>query len=216
MVVREKFESELKQLKDMVIELGELAKQSLEESFSALENQDLEKALEVIEDDNKADLLENEINEQAILLIAKQQPVAIDLRRIIAAIKIASDIERMADFGVNVAKSTIRIGNQPFITPITHLKDMQIITLEMIELSLKAFETEDVLLARKIAEMDDKVDDLYGESIRDLLQLTSTNLQQVTQLSFIARYLERTADHATNIAESIYYLVRGRQLDLNE
>ncbi|RFU64290.1 phosphate transport system regulatory protein PhoU [Peribacillus saganii] len=216
MVVRERFESELKQLKDMVIELGELSKKSLEDSFSALENQDLEKALEVIEDDNKADLLENEINEQAILLIAKQQPVAIDLRRIISAIKISSDIERMADFGVNVAKSTIRIGTQPFITPITHLKEMQIITLEMIDLSLKAFETEDVLLARKIAEMDDKVDDLYGESIRDLLQLTSTNLQQVTQLSFIARYLERTADHATNIAESIYYLVRGRQLDLNE
>ncbi|WP_409301693.1 phosphate signaling complex protein PhoU [Peribacillus sp. SCS-155] len=216
MVVREKFEQELVQLKEKLVRLAYLASESIEESFIALEEQDLDKAVQIIENDNKADLLEEEINDFAILLIAKQQPVAIDLRRIVAAIKIASDIERMADFGVNIAKSAIRIGQNPLIYSLTELKTMQTITLEMIDLAIQAFETEDIALARKIAEMDDEVDRLYGESIKGMLQLSNSNLQQITQLSFVARYLERTADHVTNIAESIYYLVRGRHLDLNE
>ncbi|RFU65712.1 phosphate signaling complex protein PhoU [Peribacillus glennii] len=216
MAVREKFEQELAQLNGKIVELANLASESISRSFTALENQDLDLALEIIEDDTKADMLEEEINEYAILLIAKQQPVAIDLRRIIAAIKIASDIERMADFGVNIAKSAIRIGQQPFIESLAHLRQMKDITLEMIHLSILAFEKDDVVMARNIAEMDDEVDRLYGESIKSLLRLSNENLQQVTQLSFIARYLERTADHATNVAESIYYLVRGRHFDLNE
>jgi phosphate transport system protein len=216
MVVRERFEQELANLKVKIIELANLASESISRSFTALENQDLDMALEIIEDDTKADLLEEEINDYAILLIAKQQPVAIDLRRIIAAIKIASDIERMADFGVNIAKSAIRIGQQPFIYSLDHLKNMRDVTLEMIMLSIRAFEEEDIALARKIAEMDDEVDRLYGENFKSLFQLSPENFQQVTQLAFVARYLERTADHTTNIAESIYYLVKGRHFDLNE
>ncbi|MGE7601219.1 phosphate signaling complex protein PhoU [Peribacillus sp. NPDC097675] len=217
MIVRENFELQLKELQEKVIELSNLASNAIIKSFMALENRDVEEALEVIDDDTKADLLEEEINDFAILLIAKQQPVAIDLRRIIAAIKIASDIERMADFGVNIAKSAIRIGDQPFILPLTHLKQMYDITLKMMELSVKAFEREDVTLSREIIEMDDEVDRYYGEMIRSLLRLSDEkNLQQVTQLSFIARYLERTADHTTNIAENIYFLVRGRYISRNE
>jgi phosphate transport system protein len=216
MVVRERFEQELEDLKGKIIELANLASASISRSFTALENQDLDMALEIIEDDTKADLLEEEINDYAILLIAKQQPVAIDLRRIIAAIKIASDIERMADFGVNIAKSAIRIGQQPIIYPLDHLKNMRDVTLEMIMLSIRAFEEEDIALARKIAEMDDEVDRLYGENFKSLFQLSPENFQQLTQLAFVARYLERTADHTTNIAESIYYLVKGRHFDLNE
>lgn len=217
MIVRENFELQLKELQGKVIELSNLASNAIHKSFTALENRDVEEALEVIDDDTKADLLEEEINDFAILLIAKQQPVAIDLRRIIAAIKIASDIERMADFGVNIAKSAIRIGDQPFILPLTPLKQMYDITLKMMALSVEAFEREDVTLAREIIEMDDEVDRYYGEMIRSLLRLSDEkNLQQVTQLSFIARYLERTADHTTNIAENIYFLVRGRYISRNE
>ncbi|MFJ7677940.1 phosphate signaling complex protein PhoU [Peribacillus sp. NPDC097198] len=213
MIVRENFELQLKELQGKIVELAELASGAITKSFTALENRDFEEALGVIEDDTKADLLEEEINDFAILLIAKQQPVAIDLRRIIAAIKIASDMERMADFGVNIAKSAIRIGDQPFILPITSLKEMYDITLKMIELSIDAFEREDITLAREIIEMDDEVDRFYGDMIRSLLRLSDEkNLQQVTQLSFIARYLERTADHTTNIAENIYFLVRGRYI----
>ncbi|MGE6375371.1 phosphate signaling complex protein PhoU [Peribacillus muralis] len=217
MIVRENFELQLKELQEKVVDLANLASDAISKSFQALENRDVEAALEVIDDDTKADLLEEEINDFAILLIAKQQPVAIDLRRIIAAIKIASDIERMADFGVNISKSAIRIGDQPFILPLAPLQQMYDITLKMIELSIEAFEKEDVVLSREIIEMDEEVDRFYGEMIRSLLRLSDEkNLQQVTQLSFIARYLERTADHTTNIAENIYFLVRGRYIGRND
>ncbi|WP_026692890.1 phosphate signaling complex protein PhoU [Peribacillus kribbensis] len=216
MAVREKFEIELLELKNKLIKLGLQTSAALTASFGALEQQDFDLALEIIEEDVKINLLEEEINDFAILLIAKQQPVASDLRRIISAIKIAADLERMADFAVNIAKSTIRIGKEPFIKPLIHLKQMHGLTIEMIDLSIQAFDKEDIVLAKEVSEMDDEVDSLYGEAIKSLLERANENMAQVTQLTFIARYLERTADHATNIAENIFYMVKGRHYDLNE
>jgi phosphate transport system protein len=218
MVVRERFEDDLRELQKKLIELGEFANNALARSIKALEEKNMELAIEIMEDDTEADLLEEEINDMAILLIAKQQPVAIDLRRIIVAIKIATDIERIADFAVNIAKSAIRIGNEPLVKPIEHIKRMYELTTEMLRLSLEAFTEEDVLKAKKVAEMDDEVDDLYGQTIRDLLQINQQKpefLPQITQLLFITRYLERSGDHITNIAENIFYLVKGRRYDLN-
>ncbi|PLR76962.1 phosphate transport system regulatory protein PhoU [Bacillus sp. V3-13] len=218
MVVREKFQEELNDLQSKLNELGQLASEALTRSLEALETKNIELALEIMEDDTKADILEEEINDLAILLIAKQQPVAIDLRRIIVAIKIATDIERIADFAVNIAKSTIRIGNEPLIKPIEHIKEMHKLNLEMLQIALEGYTEEDVVKGKKVAEMDDHVDELYGEAIKDLLQLSIQKpefLPQITQLSFICRYLERAADHTTNIAESIIYLVKGRRYDLN-
>lgn len=218
MVVREKFEEELRELQNRLIELGNFSADALTSSLEALENQDIELALKIIEDDSKANILEEEINDFAILLIAKQSPVAVDLRRIIVAIKIANDIERIADFGVNIAKSAIRIGKEPLVKPIEHIKEMHKLTLEMLSLSLESFGEEDLSKAKKIAEMDDQVDDLYGQTIRELLKLNQENpsyTAQITQLSFICRYLERAADHTTNIAENVFYLVKGKRYDLN-
>lgn len=218
MVVREKFEYDLKNLREKLVEIGNLTEIALSRAIHALENHDIEEALQIIDDDNKVDDLDEEINDLAILLIAKQQPVAIDLRRIIVAIKISNDIERMADFAVNIAKSTIRIGDEPLIKPINHIKKMHAIASEMLTLSIKAFNEEDVVLAKKVADMDDQVDELYGETIRELLEMMPNkkeSSQQITQLTFICRYIERTADHATNISESILYLVKGKHYDLN-
>ncbi len=219
MSVRGHFDANLKVLQDKLMDLGNSAKVALERSIKALEEKDIDTALAIIEGDQKADDLEEEINDLAILLIAKQQPVATDLRRIIVAIKVAADLERIADFAVNVAKSTIRIGNEPLIKPIHHIKEMHAIASEMIQLTLESFVEEDVAKAKKIADMDDKVDDLYGETIVELLTLNKEKPEftaQITQLSFICRYLERAADHATNIAEGVFYLVKGRRYDLNE
>lgn len=218
MAIRERFDEDLKDLQNKLLEIGNFAVEALGKSIVALETQNIDLALEIMEDDNEADNLEEEINDAAILLIAKQQPVAIDLRRVIVAIKIANDIERIADFAVNIAKSTIRIGNEPLVKPIEHVKQMHEINKEMLNLALEAYNDEDVNKAKQVAEMDDKVDSLYGETIKELLQL---NLQkpeyipQITQLSFICRYLERAADHTTNIAESVFYLVKGKRYDLN-
>ncbi|MCM2980761.1 phosphate signaling complex protein PhoU [Niallia circulans] len=216
MPVREKFEAGLKELQEKLTELGEFSIQALERSLEALETQNIEMALEIIDDDVKADNLYEEINDFAILLIAKQAPVAIDLRRIIVGIKIATDIERIADFAVNIAKATIRIGNQDLVKPIIHVKKMLEITNEMLRLSLNAYNKEDTKLARKIAEMDDEVDGLNKQAFVELLDISKNKpeyLQQISQLTFVCRYLERAADHTTNIAENIFYLVKGRQYD---
>ncbi|MGG3737847.1 phosphate signaling complex protein PhoU [Aeribacillus pallidus] len=218
MGVREKFQYDLQELKDKLVELGEYALNALNRAIVALEQQNIDDALRIMEEDAKVDKLEEKINDFAILLIAKQQPVAIDLRRIMVAVKIASDLERIADFAVNIAKSTIRIGNEPLIKPIDHIKKMHQIASSMIELTMKAFEEEDIVKAKQVAEMDDKVDSLYGQTIQELLSYTHQmpeKIEQITQLSFICRYLERTADHVTNITESIFYLVKGRHYDLN-
>jgi phosphate transport system protein len=218
MVVREKFEYDLKLLRDKLNEIAQLTELALTEAIQALETKNVEAALEIIENDERIDDLDEEINDLAILLIAKQQPVAIDLRRIIVAIKISNDIERMADFAVNIAKSTIRIGDEPLFKPIETIKKMHAIAVEMLSLSVKAYNEEDVLLAKRVADMDDQVDDYYGQTIRELLEIMPERkelMQQITQLMFVCRYIERTADHATNISESVLYLVKGRRYDLN-
>lgn len=218
MAIREKFDTELKGLQNKLIELGHFSVEALEKSIVALETQNVDLALEIMEEDTKANILEEEINDAAILLIAKQQPVAIDLRRVIVAIKIANDIERIADFAVNIAKSTIRIGNQPLIKPIEHIKKMHEINGEMLRMSIEAYNEEDLNKAKKVSEMDDEVDSLYGETIKDLLKINlekPESLPQITQLSFISRYIERAADHSTNIAEHVFYLVKGKRYDLN-
>jgi len=219
MVLRQ-FHIELDTLRDKLLELGSLAEIAMGKSIDALTNQNVDLALQIIEEDNKADRLDEEINDFAILLIAKQQPVAIDLRRIFVAIKISTDVERIADFAVNIAKSTIRIGKntQPLIQ-IEKIEKMHSIATEMLSLALKAYYDEDVVLAKKVADMDDQVDELYGQNIRELLQLTKDHpdmIPEITQLSFICRYIERMADHTTNISENIFYLVKGTHYELND
>ncbi|MDT2045461.1 phosphate transport system regulatory protein PhoU [Priestia aryabhattai] len=219
MVVREKFHADLKILREKLLEIGRLTEEALIKAIEALQTQNVDLALEIIDGDTEIDQLEEEINDLAILLLAKQQPVATDLRRVIVAIKIASDVERMADFAVNIAKSAIRIGKEDLIKPLEHVKKMHSISIEMLSLSLKAYHEENLTLAKKVAEMDDEVDELYGITIKELLSLAKEKqeaMNQITQLLFIARYLERMADHTTNVAESVFYLVKGKRYDLNE
>lgn len=220
MAVRESFDSELKSLKEKMLELGSLAEISLTKAMEALRNNDMDKALQIIDDDYRADQLEEEINDQAIILITRQSPVAIDLRRIMVALKISSDIERMADYCVDIAKETIRIGERKDQQVSYHLLFLMAEKAQqMLSLALKAYFEEDLLLAKKLAEMDDDVDEMYGRLIRELMERAIENntlLNTVNQLAFIARYIERIADHATNISEGVFYLVKGIRYDLNE
>lgn len=217
-MLREKFQEQLEELKTMVQDLGDLASSALNKSIEALVEQDVNKALEIMDADYKINDLEEEINEKAIVMIAKQQPVAIDLRRIIAAIKISTDIERIGDLAVNISKSIIRIGNDPFIKPLVDIPNMASIAQKMTSDVIKAFYEEDVQLAKEVAETDDKIDEMYGELVQELLTLMAEKpeiINQVTQLSFVCRYLERVGDHVTNISESIIYLVKGKRFDLD-
>ncbi|MGB6407390.1 MAG: phosphate signaling complex protein PhoU [Planococcus donghaensis] len=219
MSLREKFEFELNSAQEELITLSTMAVSALNKSMEALIGQDVDAALEVIEDDQDINQLEEFINDRVILLIAKQSPVATDLRRLIVTIKVASDMERVGDYAVNIAKETIRIGNQELLPQIDQIQQMQKLAVAMLHQVIDAFVEEDIVKAKEIAELDDQVDDLYGDVIRKLIQAGGENpdkLGQITQLAFISRYMERSADHATNIAEQLFYLVRGRHYDLNK
>jgi phosphate transport system protein len=218
MVVREKFEHELRGVQEQFISLSKLAISTLDKSITALLDQDIDFALSIIDNDMYINRKEEEINDRVILLLAKQQPVATDLRRLIVMIKAAHDMERVGDYAVNIAKETIRIGKADFVYPIRNIDEMRSKTISMLEQVMVAFTEENVEKAREIASLDDQVDSLYGQTIQQLLKVGTEQpdkLSQITQLSFVCRYLERSADHATNIAEQLFYLVKGRHYDLN-
>lgn len=218
MNTRSNFDSSLKQLKDMSLEMARLSENAVKEAMDALIRQDLEKAKLVIEADNVIDELEFKIDDKATLMIATQSPVAKDLRKILVGLKIASEVERIADQAVNIAKSALHIGKEKHIKEIVDIPKMMDMALEMLNGALTAFYTEDAALARKCAEKDDAVDEMYGRLVQELLgyipeKPSSTN--QITQLSFVCRYIERIADHTTNISENVIFLVTGKRIDLN-
>ncbi|MCJ1908808.1 phosphate signaling complex protein PhoU [Planococcus ruber] len=218
MSVREKFDYELSSAQDQLILISKMAVEALSKSVKALMAHDVDAALEVIEDDIEINQLEEEINDQVILMIAKQSPVATDLRRLIVTIKVASDMERVGDYAVNIAKETIRIGKEELLPQIRQIEQMHDLAVAMLHQVIDAFVEEDVLKAKEIAELDDQVDGLYGDVIRKLMHAGGEDpekLSQITQLAFVSRYMERSADHATNIAEQLFYLVKGRHYDLN-
>ncbi|WHY69798.1 phosphate signaling complex protein PhoU [Neobacillus sp. SuZ13] len=218
MITRMNFDNNLKELKDMLMEMARKSENAIKDSIHSLINQDLDKANEILTNDAVIDDLEHEINNKAITLIAKESPVAKDLRRIVVALKISSEVERIADNAVNIAKSTIHIGKEKHIKEIVDIPKMMDLALEMLGDSLKAFLDEDVDLARKCAQKDDKVDEMYGKLVKELMgyiQNSPDHTNQITQLAFVCRYIERLADHSTNIAEHVIYLVTGQRYDLN-
>jgi phosphate transport system protein len=218
MNTRSNFDSNLLQLKEMLLEMARKSETSIKEAIAALINQDIEKAELIINGDDEIDHLEHDINDKAIVLIAKEAPVARDLRKIIVALKISSEVERIGDLAVNIAKSAIHIGNEKHIKEIVDIPKMMDMALEMLSESLTAFYSEDTELAQRCAAKDDQVDEMYGRLIRELMgyiQQYPNNINQITQLAFVARYIERLADHTTNISENVIFLVTGKRYDLN-
>ncbi|MEH7380984.1 phosphate signaling complex protein PhoU [Bacillus sp. JJ1533] len=219
MTVRATFQAELNELKEMIIQLGNQAQAAIKQAIESLKNQDVDKALKIIENDIHLNNMEEEINDKASLLIAQQAPVAVDLRRVIVAIKISSDLERVGDLAVDIAKSVIRIGTNQLIKPIEEIPRIAEVASKMVSDSLKAYSEENIELAKNVAKEDDEVDEAYGRLIKELLELMTQKPEynpQITQLLFICRYVERVADHSTNISESTLYLIKGKRYDLNQ
>lgn len=217
-MIRESFENNIRELQQKLSQMVELATDLMEQAYLALETQDVEIALKVIEEDTSIDELEKEINQMAIWLMAKEQPVARDLRNIIGVIKISADIERIADFAVNIAKATIKIGHRPSLLHITSLKAMKTVSLVMLQKSLQSFINENIVLANEVSDLEDEVDLNSRENYQKITSYLSEHPEetnQLVQLLFINRFLERTADHITNIAESAAYLIKGQMYDFN-
>lgn len=218
MSTRSNFDNNLKQLKEMLLKMAGLSEQAIKDAMLALINQDIEKAKQVIEGDNEIDDLEHEINDKALLLIARESPVATDLRKINVALKVSSEVERMADMAVNIAKSVMHIGEEKHFKELVDIPYMIELALGMVSESITAFYSEDIILAQKCAEKDDDVDKMFGSLIQELLGYIPQNpnaTNQIIQLAFVCRFIERIADHSTNIAENVIFLVTGKRVDLN-
>jgi phosphate transport system protein len=219
MAIRKTFDKELALLKEKILTMGSLSGNALRQSVEALKIQDMTMAQQVVNGDQQINNLEIEIEELVVKIIASQQPVASDLRKIMAALKISTGLERMGDFAVDISKATLRIGTEPLIKPLNDLPVMGDIVQNMLREVLNAYIDENVELAQEMASMDDKVDKMYSTIVKDLLNKMveePTKIEQVMLLSFVARYIERVADYVTNIAEAITYSVKGKRVDLNQ
>lgn len=213
------FEEKMGVLQVKLQQMGSLVEESIARTIEALKNQDLEMAQSVIEADDIIDRLEREIEEKCLEVIATQQPMARDLRRVATLFKMINDLERMADYATSIAKITLRIAHQPLIKPLVDIPRMAALSQKMVKQALDAYVREDVELAVAVGRDDDEVDHLFGQIFRELLTIMMENprtITQATQLLFVGRWLERISDHATNIAEEVIFLVTGEKTNLNE
>jgi len=209
---RERFEQELKRLAGRVLELGGMAEAALRDSVQALQRQDLGRARELIEADHRINLLRFELEHEALMVIATQQPVAGDLRALAAVFEIATELERIADYAKGIATITVSIGTGPRIAPPADLGRMGELACGMLYRSLQAYVQGDARAARGIAEEDDEVDRLYEEVYRQLmgrLLVDPRDIDQALRLTWVAHNLERVADRVGNICERVVFWVTG-------
>ncbi|MNO87420.1 hypothetical protein D3C76_788420 [compost metagenome] len=219
MIQRKEFDQNLEDLRQLLRKMGEHVENALKESIVALQALDSQQAKQIVERDITLNQMEEQVMEIGSRLIVTQQPVAKDLRRIIVAFKISSDLERMGDLAIDIAKVTTRLEGQKLIKPLVDIPKMADLVILMIKESLQSYLDENTDLAYKMAKDDDEVDHLYSQMIRDLYTYMiehPESLHQSMLLTLVGRYIERIADHATNIGESAVYLVTGHRPDLNQ
>lgn len=213
--MRQTYEKELETLRQEILRMGELVGQAIEDAVQSLAGQDEQLARKVIAGDDVIDQLEADIEDRCMVLIARQQPMARDLRIIGTGLKITTDLERMGDHAFDIAKVTLRLANQPLIKPLVDIPRMARMAQQMLSESLEAYMKLDIALAEKVCIADTEVDNLNQQVFRELLTYMMEDqrtIGQATQLIFVGRYLERIADHATNIAEWVIYLATGQRL----
>lgn len=206
------FEDDLKALSHKISKMGGLAEEQLAMSIKALETNDFELAKKTIAADKAIDELELDIEERAILVIAKRQPMALDLRRVIVTIRISSDLERIGDLAKNIAKRVIAIDGQTPKSLVSGFHAMSELAQKLLKDVLDAFASEDVDKAVRVWRKDEDLDALYNSIFRELLTYMmedTRNISFCTHLLFGAKNIERIGDHATNIAENIHYMVTG-------
>jgi len=211
------FEDDLQSLTRLIADMGGRAEVIVERSIGALLRSDVNLALEVIEADKKVDALHRQVEEDAVILIARRQPMAQDLREAIAAIRISNDVERIGDLGKNIAKRAVAVQGESFPAKVRvgveHLAEL---ALRQVKKVLDSYAARDVEKARDVCARDEEIDAVYTSLFRELLTYMMEdprNITMCTHLLFCAKNIERIGDHATNIAETVFYLITGQQWD---
>ncbi len=213
MVTRYSFDRELEDLHHDLIKMGSLVEESIENTILALKKQDVKLARLIFKNDDVIDEMESKIERRCLNLIARQQPLAKDLRTISTSLKIITDMERIADHSSDIAEITIRMAGEKYIKPLIDIPKMAELAKDMVNKSIDAYIRQDTELAMKVCASDDDVDDLFQKIILELVSIMKNDSQSVEQainFMFIAKYLERMADHATNISEWVVYHVTGQ------
>ncbi len=207
------FEQELKVLENSIAQMGGLVEAQFSDSILALVRSDTELSSQVLQHDHRIDALEREIDHQTLRILALRHPHASDLRAVIAALKVASTLERMGDYAKNIAKRTLAIAQAPsFSGPISTISRMGTLVQEMVKNVLDAYLTRDVPMAKDVWKRDEEVDRLHTSLFRELLTYMMEdhrNITACTHLLFIAKNLERIGDHSTFVAEQVHFLVEG-------
>ena len=217
MPARQVFQNQLNALQDNLIRLSDMVCQAISDSIQALKNRDLDLARQIIAQDKKINDVRFEVDEDCLAILATQQPTASDLRRVIAAMNIVLDLERMGDHAANVAKIAIRIGDEPPLKPLIDIPYMAKQCCNMLRRSLAAYNDLDVQEALAITKQDEIVDQLYDQVFRELLTYMledDRTIKRAMYLLFIAHNLERIADRVTNICERVVYLKTGEMKEL--
>lgn len=206
------FDEDMERLRGLISEMGDLAQRAVKESMRCLIERDIEGALRVVTRDKEIDALEVETDRRVIQLIALRAPMAGDLREAVAALKISGVVERIGDYAKNIAKRVPLLSDTGAVEAVSLLPEMARIATEMVTDVLRAFVDRDAQAAVRVCERDQAVDDFYDSIFRTLLTHMMENPQNIGQsahLLFVAKNLERVGDHATNIAEMVYYAATG-------
>ena len=215
---REEFEKALKDLQITIETVQVLVETMIINAIKSLETRDLDLSNKVIDMDDEVDRLRDDLEQKAIFLIASEQPLATDLRKIITALRVIMELERMGDYAEGIAKINLRMGDTELLKPLIDIPAMSKKSIEMMRNCLKAYKTTDVKLATKVCQVDDEVDVLKDRVINELLQIMMkdpSSSRQATFLIFIAHNLERIADRSTNIAEDTIFLATGKSRSID-
>ena len=210
------FDDELQRLRDIIVRMGGLAESQLSVAIDALVKRDVELAQRVMESDQAIDELELEVDESAVRLLALRQPMADDLRHVVSALKIASDLERIGDLAANIAKRTVALAQVPLNHPAFAIPRMARLVQAIIKDTLDAYVASDPVKASEVWVRDEEVDEMYTGLFRELLTYMMEdprNISPCTHLLFVARNIERMGDHATNVAETIYFQETGERME---
>jgi phosphate transport system protein len=209
------YDEELEHLSKAIAQMGGLAEGQFASAIQAVAKRDSDLAMRVVSNDSRVDELEQEVDALSLRMLALRQPVAVDLRAIVSSIKIASDIERIADYAANVAKRALVLNSMPPVKPVSAVPRMGRLVQEIFKEVLDALVERDADKALDAWKRDEEVDDMYTSIFRELITYMMEDPRTITactHLLFIAKNIERIGDHATNIAELIYFLVHGKPL----
>jgi phosphate transport system protein len=210
-----RYGEELKKLREEILYMGGLVEDQIQKSIKSLVDRDSKLAAVIIERDHEVNRLDVAIDELCIRLLALHQPAGRDLRFITTGLKITTDLERIGDMAVNICERALELNQEPQLKPYIDIPRMAQIAQRMIEQSLDAFVREDTDLALRVCKDDSEVDQLNAQIFREILTFMIENPQTIsraTKISSVSKYLERIADHATNIAEMVVYMVKGKSI----